>query len=82
LWDVRVMIQTSKFASLPQNILKIPSFSSSRACRTKTKGLKPCRARITTTQKANGLYRINITQPVHNHEQTNRIIKKLNAKDA
>ena len=51
-------------------------------CRTRTKGLKACKARITTTKKANGLYRIVITQPVHNHSQTNRIIKKLKAKDA
>lgn len=50
-------------------------------CRTKTKGEKACKARITTTQKANGLHRINITQPIHNHEQTSRIIKKLKAKD-
>lgn len=50
-------------------------------CRTKTRGEKACRARITTTHKANGLYRINITQPIHNHEQTSRIIKKLKLKD-
>lgn len=50
-------------------------------CRTKTKGEKACRARITTTRKANGLHRINITQPIHNHPQTSRIIKKLKAKD-
>lgn len=48
-------------------------------CRTKTKGAKPCKARITTTRKVNGLYRINVTQPIHNHEQTSRIIKKLMA---
>ncbi|CRK91940.1 CLUMA_CG005558, isoform A, partial [Clunio marinus] len=48
-------------------------------CRTKTRGEKPCRARITTTQKPNGLFRINITQPIHNHSQTSRIIKKLKA---
>ena len=47
-------------------------------CRTKTRDeKKACRARITTTLKPNGLYRINVTQPQHNHEQTNRIIKKL-----
>lgn len=46
-------------------------------CRTKTKGEKACKARITTTKKASGLYRINITQPIHNHDQTSRIIKKL-----
>lgn len=50
-------------------------------CRTKTRGEKACKARITTTRKASGLYRINITQPIHNHEQTSRIIKKLKSKD-
>lgn len=49
-------------------------------CRTKTKGEKACKARITTTRKANGLHRINITQPMHNHEQTSRIMKKLKVK--
>lgn len=46
-------------------------------CRTKTKGEQACKARITTTQQPNGLYRITITQPIHNHVQTSRIIKKL-----
>ncbi|KAL7020390.1 hypothetical protein ACKWTF_011504 [Chironomus riparius] len=50
-------------------------------CRTKPKDEKACKARITTTLKANGLYRINVTQPLHNHEQTNRIIKKLRTSD-
>lgn len=50
-------------------------------CRTKSANEKACRARITTTLKPNGLYRINITQPIHNHEQTNRIIKKLTTFD-
>ncbi|KAG5672367.1 hypothetical protein PVAND_002499 [Polypedilum vanderplanki] len=40
-------------------------------CRTKSsRDGKSCKARITTTQQANGLYRINVTQPTHNHEQT------------
>lgn len=46
-------------------------------CRTKVPEGKACRARITTTLKPNGLYRINVTQPIHNHQQTSRIIKKL-----
>lgn len=50
-------------------------------CRTKSREEKACRARITTTLKPNGLYRINVTQPIHNHEQTNRIIKKLTTYD-
>ena len=54
---------------------------NSRCCRTKPKDEKACKARITTTLKANGLYRINVTQPLHNHEQTNRIIKKLRTSD-
>lgn len=50
-------------------------------CRTKTREEKACRARITTSLKPNGLYRINVTQPTHNHEQTNRIIKKLSTSE-
>lgn len=50
-------------------------------CRTKTHNEKACRARITTSLKPNGLYRINVTQPTHNHEQTNRIIKKLSTSE-
>lgn len=46
-------------------------------CRTRTRGLSACKARITTTKKPNGLHRINVTQIEHNHAQTSRILKKL-----
>lgn len=45
-------------------------------CRTRTSG-QSCRARITTTKRENGLTRINVTQPLHNHLPTTRMLKKL-----
>ena len=46
-------------------------------CRTKLLGQPACKARITTTEKENGLYRICVTQPFHNHSPTNRMLKKF-----
>lgn len=49
-------------------------------CRTKTNG-QSCRARITTSKRENGLFRINVTQPYHNHVPTSRMLKKLEKSD-
>lgn len=46
-------------------------------CRTRTATKKPCRARVMTYLKKNGLYKITITQPVHNHAPTHRMLKKI-----
>lgn len=46
-------------------------------CRTRTKDKKPCRARVTTVLKENGLHKITVTQPLHNHLPTHSMIKKI-----
>ena len=46
-------------------------------CRCRKKGHKPCTARIMTTIKPNGLYRITVTKPHHNHLPTVRMLKKF-----
>lgn len=46
-------------------------------CRTRTAMQRPCRARVMTYAKNNGLYKITITQPIHNHSPTHRMLKKI-----
>lgn len=45
-------------------------------CRKRSKGLPPCHARVMTTLKENGLYRITITRPHHNHLPATRMLGK------
>lgn len=49
-------------------------------CRIRTNNRKACRARVTTMRKDNGLYKVTITQPFHNHAPTYRMKKKLDKK--
>lgn len=70
-----------------KNLLKYEGFLYARnnqtngsvywCCRTKLVGHPACKARITTTVKENGLHRLSVTQPNHNHAATNRMLKKL-----
>lgn len=46
-------------------------------CRTRVKGQDSCRARIKTTKQHNGLYEVTVTNGVHNHTQTVRMLKKF-----
>lgn len=46
-------------------------------CRMRSATKAACRARVTTTLKPNGLHKICITQPEHNHDQTYRMLKKI-----
>lgn len=46
-------------------------------CRSRRVGMKPCNARITTTKQPNGLFRVCLTKPEHNHEPSLRVMKKL-----
>lgn len=39
--------------------------------------MKPCNARAMSTEQQNGLYRVVISRPRHNHEATNRMLKKF-----
>lgn len=39
--------------------------------------MKPCNARAMSSEQANGLYRLVISRPKHNHEATNRMLKKF-----
>lgn len=47
-------------------------------CRHRNGNRAPCRARVRTLQKKNGLHTITITQPDHNHQPTHRMLRKLN----
>lgn len=47
-------------------------------CRMRSANKEPCKARARTTLKSNGLYKITVTQPIHNHDQTHRMLRKLN----
>lgn len=46
-------------------------------CRSRSKDMKPCNARAMSTEQPNGLYRVVISRPRHNHEATNRMLKKF-----
>lgn len=46
-------------------------------CRTRTATKEACRARVMTHLKSNGLYKITITNRVHNHPPTHRMLKKI-----
>lgn len=46
-------------------------------CRSRSKDMKPCNARAMSTEQPNGLYRVVISRPKHNHEATSRMLKKF-----
>lgn len=46
-------------------------------CRSRNKYNRPCRARVMTWEKPNGLHRVTITQPLHNHLPSQRIQKLI-----
>lgn len=46
-------------------------------CRARKIGKPACHARITTAQQPNGLYKVVVTKPSHNHVPTVRMLKKL-----
>ncbi|XP_036323592.1 uncharacterized protein LOC118737287 [Rhagoletis pomonella] len=46
-------------------------------CRSRRVGQKPCKARITTTKQPNGLFRVCLTKPEHNHEPSPRVLRKI-----
>ncbi|XP_037945157.1 uncharacterized protein LOC119677744 [Teleopsis dalmanni] len=46
-------------------------------CRSRRLGMKPCKARITTFEQPNGLHKVCLTKPQHNHEPSPRILKKI-----
>ncbi|XP_053946053.1 uncharacterized protein LOC128855295 [Anastrepha ludens] len=46
-------------------------------CRSRRIGMAPCKARITTMKQPNGLFRVCLTKPEHNHEPSPRMLKKL-----
>lgn len=46
-------------------------------CRKRTKGLPPCNARVMTTLKENGLHRITITRPNHNHIASTQMVNNF-----
>lgn len=50
-------------------------------CRTRTQGHEACKARVLTTDKKNGLHKINITKPRHNHAPSTRMLKKFSRQD-
>lgn len=47
-------------------------------CRTRIGNRKACRARVTTVLKDNGLHKLTITHPFHNHEPSYRTKKRIN----
>lgn len=51
--------------TLPQNY--VVNNITYWCCRFRRKGTSLCRARATTTLKPNGLYKLVLTQPEHNH---------------
>lgn len=54
--------------TLPQN--NVAGNTTYWCCRSRPKGTIPCNARATTTLKPNGLYKLVITKPKHNHSPT------------
>ncbi|XP_037910062.1 uncharacterized protein LOC119650912 isoform X1 [Hermetia illucens] len=46
-------------------------------CRCRQVGKAACRARITTIQKMNGLHKIIVTKPFHNHAPSPRMLKRF-----
>ncbi|XP_037029104.1 modifier of mdg4 isoform X12 [Bradysia coprophila] len=70
-----------------KNLLLIDGFTFSKnnvvgattywCCRSRSKDMKPCNARAMSTEQPNGLYRVVISRPRHNHEATSRMLKKF-----
>lgn len=70
-----------------KNLLVIDGFTFARnltsgdaiywCCRHRGNNKPPCRARVRTLRKANGLHKITITQLAHNHLPTYQTLRKL-----
>lgn len=45
-------------------------------CRSRQKGSVPCNARVRTKLKPNGLFKITLTQPIHNHKPTHEAYRR------
>lgn len=54
--------------TLPRN--NVVGTTTYWCCRFRRRGYVPCNARATTTLKPNGLYKLALTQPKHNHLPT------------
>ncbi|XP_022227985.2 uncharacterized protein LOC111077844 isoform X1 [Drosophila obscura] len=51
-------------------------------CRCRRHGQAPCKARLSTTQLANGRFTVHLTRPKHNHPPSKRIKRMLSQKES